>query len=54
MRSAMRKCPSCGRYTLKDTCPDCGEHTISPIPPRFSPEDRYGDYRRKLKKSETE
>ncbi len=46
----MRKCPACGRYTLKDTCPDCGERTVSPLPPRFSPEDRYGKYRRQLKK----
>jgi len=48
----MRKCPSCGMYTLKDVCPDCGERTVSPIPPRFSPEDRYGRYRRQLKKEE--
>ena len=50
----MRKCPSCGRYTLKDRCPECGEPTVSPIPPRFSPEDRYGEYRRRLKKEKGE
>ena len=50
----MRKCPSCGRYTLKDRCPECAEPTISPIPPRFSPEDRYGAYRRQLKKENRE
>ncbi len=43
------KCKKCGRYTLEIICPSCGEATISPYPPRFSPGDRYGVYRRKLK-----
>ncbi|MCL1979301.1 MAG: RNA-protein complex protein Nop10 [Methanomassiliicoccaceae archaeon] len=47
MRSSFRKCTSCGRYTLNDGCPSCGSATVSPVPVRFSPEDRYGDYRRK-------
>jgi H/ACA ribonucleoprotein complex subunit 3 len=50
MRSTMRKCAACGRYTLNDVCPDCGRATGSPMPPRYSPEDRYGAYRRKLKR----
>ncbi len=50
MKSLIKKCPKCGRYTLKDFCPVCGERTIMSIPPRFSPEDPYGEYRRKLKK----
>ncbi len=50
MKVQMRKCGSCGRYTLKATCPVCGGKTYMPIPPRFSPEDPYGKYRRKLRK----
>ncbi|MCD6248557.1 MAG: RNA-protein complex protein Nop10 [Hadesarchaea archaeon] len=46
----MKKCSSCGRYTLRELCPICGERTILPHPPKFSPEDPYGKYRRKLKK----
>ncbi len=50
MKVRMRKCPKCGEYTLRDTCPKCGEKTCTPLPPRFSPEDPYGVYRRKLRK----
>ncbi len=50
MKVRMRKCPECGRYTLKEVCPECGEKTVVPIPPRFSLEDPYGRYRRKLRK----
>ncbi|MBW9221991.1 RNA-protein complex protein Nop10 [Methanothermococcus sp. SCGC AD-155-C09] len=47
----MRKCPKCNRYTLKNFCNLCNEKTITIKPPRFSLEDRYGKYRRMLKKS---
>jgi len=30
-------------------CPRDGTATDVPLPPRYSPEDRYGEYRRKLK-----
>ncbi len=50
MKVIMRKCANCGRYTLKEKCPICGGKTYMPIPPRFSPEDPYGRYRRKLRK----
>ncbi len=50
----MGKCMACGRYTLHDPCPECGGKAISPHPPRFSPEDRYGHYRRRLKKLTSE
>ncbi|MGQ9787826.1 MAG: RNA-protein complex protein Nop10 [Candidatus Hadarchaeaceae archaeon] len=46
----MKKCKVCGLYTLKDQCPGCGGQTVSPHPPRFSPHDPYGKYRRMLKK----
>jgi len=50
MHTLIRKCPKCGAYTLKLVCPNCGEKTLEALPPRFSPEDRYGKYRRMLKK----
>lgn len=46
----MKKCKKCGVYTLREECPNCGQETVSPHPPKFSPEDPYGKYRRKLKK----
>lgn len=46
----MKKCKNCGRYTLQEECPECGEETSSPHPAKFSPEDSYGKYRRKLKR----
>ena len=49
MNQKMTRCLECGSYTLKDTCPNCKEKTASPHPPKFSPEDRYGKYRRQLK-----
>lgn len=42
------KCPKCGKYTLKKKC--C-EKTIKVGPAKYSVEDKYGDYRRKAKKS---
>lgn len=33
-------------------CSRCNEKTISKNPPRFSIQDHYGEYRRKLKKLE--
>ncbi len=52
MRGKIRKCTVCGRYTLStDKCPKCGGPVRSPHPARFSPEDRWGKYRRKLIKN---
>ncbi|MCX8173020.1 MAG: RNA-protein complex protein Nop10 [Thermoplasmata archaeon] len=50
MSSYIKKCKVCGEYTLKDHCSRCHAPTVSPHPFRFSPEDRYGRYRRALKK----
>jgi H/ACA ribonucleoprotein complex subunit 3 len=50
VRTTLRKCPSCRAYTLKDTCPKCAGATFMPLPAKYSPEDRYGEYRRRLKK----
>ena len=53
MRSLMKRCPACETYTLRDACPKCGAAAASPLPPRYSPEDRYGAYRRRLKREAT-
>jgi len=44
------KCTECGTYTLKSSCPACSSASISPKPARYSPEDRWGEWRRKAKK----
>ncbi|NPA85827.1 MAG: RNA-protein complex protein Nop10 [bacterium] len=49
MRWRLRKCTACGAYTLLEQCPYCGGKTKIAHPPRFSPIDRYGKYRRLLK-----
>ncbi|MDD1705585.1 MAG: RNA-protein complex protein Nop10 [Methanoregulaceae archaeon] len=46
MTGRIRRCPADMGYTLKDTCPACGTATVTPHPAHFSPEDRYGKYRR--------
>jgi Predicted Zn-ribbon RNA-binding protein len=50
MKMKMKKCRSCGEYTLKDKCPYCGGDLGVVYPPKYSPEDKYGKYRRILKK----
>lgn len=49
MAARMLVCRACGRYALHAVCPECGAKTASPHPARFSPEDRFGKYRRRLK-----
>ncbi|MFX1576918.1 MAG: RNA-protein complex protein Nop10 [Promethearchaeota archaeon] len=47
----LKKCSRCNTYTLNPTrCPSCGGPVINAHPARFSIEDRYGSYRRKMKK----
>ncbi|MFW9903121.1 MAG: nucleolar RNA-binding Nop10p family protein [Candidatus Thorarchaeota archaeon] len=46
----LRKC-KCS-YTidqLKEICDKCGERFHSAYPPKYSPYDKYADYRRKMK-----
>ncbi|UAL07954.1 MAG: RNA-protein complex protein Nop10 [Candidatus Methanogranum gryphiswaldense] len=52
MRSNLKKCTKCGRYTLKSVCPVCLSETICPVPMKFSPDDNYGSYRRTAIKQE--
>ncbi len=44
----LKKC-GCGAYTLGEKCPRCGAKTFSAHPPKYSPEDRLAEYRRKAK-----
>ncbi|NAZ25246.1 MAG: RNA-protein complex protein Nop10 [Thermofilum sp.] len=49
-RGVLRYCPRCQLYTLQqDKCPRCGGPVRVPHPAKYSPEDRYGEYRRKAK-----
>ncbi len=44
------KCRVCGAYTMKEK--HCNEKTFSPKPGKYSPEDKYGKYRRIAKKEQ--
>ncbi len=47
----MYKCVHCNNYTLDDArCPKCGEAVKDPKPPKYSPADKYGEYRRRAKR----
>ncbi len=45
----MGYCKTCKMYTLKERCGRCGGKAVKPHPARFSPQDPYGEYRRRLK-----
>jgi len=42
----MMRCPNY-HYSLREKCPVCGLPTSTPHP-KYSPEDKYGEYRRKI------
>lgn len=44
----MRVCRHCHQYTLGERCATCAGAVQSPHPARYSPQDRYGRYRRAL------
>ena len=46
----LKRCLACKEYTLSDVCPRCGGAAKPNRPAKFSPEDAYGEYRRKLKR----
>jgi len=52
MKMKMKRCRSCGEYTLKDKCPHCDGEVGVIYPAKYSPEDKYGKYRRILKKQQ--
>jgi H/ACA ribonucleoprotein complex subunit 3 len=41
-------------YTFSETCPECGADAVNSAPAPFNPEDRYGEYRRALKRRRRE
>jgi H/ACA ribonucleoprotein complex subunit 3 len=45
------RCPKCLIYTMEETCSKCKVKTINPKPAKYSPEDKYGKYRRIAKSS---
>lgn len=49
MTGNIRRCPKDNTYTLLKICPKCGTSTESAHPARYSPQDRYGKYRRMVK-----
>ena len=49
MSGRIRHCTADNTYTLSLTCPVCGRPTAVAHPARFSPEDKYGTYRRLAK-----
>jgi len=44
----LKKCV-CGTYSMEEKCGKCGEKTYSTHPPKYSPEDKFAQYRRKAK-----
>jgi len=42
------KCIKCGKYSLHEAC-SCGGKAVMVRPPKYSPDDPYGKYRRKAK-----
>ncbi|MGN6633050.1 MAG: H/ACA ribonucleoprotein complex subunit NOP10 [Nitrososphaeraceae archaeon] len=45
MRLLLRRCQSCGAYTMKYECPKCKSPTFSAHPARYSPDDKYARLR---------
>ena len=48
MGKEILRCQVCKQYTLKKQ--HCNKKTLSTKPAKYSPEDKYGKYRRKYKK----
>ncbi|MBS3139591.1 ribosome biogenesis protein [Candidatus Woesearchaeota archaeon] len=51
MSKHIMKCSGCGNYTMNMNC-NCGRECFLPRPPKFSVEDKYGDYRRIFRRAE--
>ena len=47
MKFQLRKCKECEQYSLKHKCIKCQVETISVHPAKFSPDDKYMNYRLK-------
>ena len=48
MTNEILVCEKCGKFTLKAQCV-CGGNAISVRPAKWSPEDKWGEYRRAYK-----
>lgn len=44
-------CHSCNKFTMNIVC-SCGTSAVTVRPAKYSPLDKYGDYRRKAKEAE--
>ena len=44
-------CDRCNKHMIREIC-SCGNKAFSPLPQKFSPDDNYGQYRRKAKEEE--
>ncbi len=53
MSGHIRRCEKDKTYTLMSQCPACGGVTRTAHPARFSPEDRFGEFRRRVKEWKT-
>ena len=51
MAKHILKCKSCGKYTMAEKC-SCGGEAVKIGPAKYSPEDKYGKYRRTVKKED--
>ena len=51
MTNNILKCSGCGDYTMSENC-KCGGKAVTIIPAKYSPEDKYGRFRRDVKKEE--
>jgi H/ACA ribonucleoprotein complex subunit 3 len=49
MKVEILYCKDCDLFTLKKECPSCQAKTLSTKPAKYSPEDKYGEYRRRAK-----
>tara|TARA_Y100000034_G_scaffold3294_3_gene3974 strand:+ start:1721 stop:1900 length:180 start_codon:yes stop_codon:yes gene_type:complete len=52
MSKHILKCTKCEEYSLDKTCSKCGSTCVEVKPPKYSPEDKYEEHRRKAKKEE--
>ena len=51
MAKHILKCKECGKDTMAEKC-SCDGSAVKIGPAKYSPEDKYGEYRRKVKKEE--
>jgi H/ACA ribonucleoprotein complex subunit 3 len=49
----IRYCDACAQYTMQKNCSTCKGATRHAKPAKYSPEDKWGDYRRRAKAGET-